>query len=70
MATADHAPSRPKSRKPFRLVKVGVRYCVLHDGVANEDDAACDFAENDVFLDHMEEARVCRFRELYRKERR
>lgn len=44
----------------MKLLKVGVRYCVRHHGIANEDDSACDFADNDA---------ACQFRELYRKAR-
>lgn len=43
--------------RTMRFTKVGVRYCVLHDGVANEDDASCDFARHD-------DTRACRFRQL------
>lgn len=46
----------------MRLVKVGVRYCLEHDGLANEDDDKCDFSCG--------WPGACRFRELYRKERR
>lgn len=54
---------------PWRLVKVGVRYCLTHDGVANEDDYACDFARSDA--DWLgDDPKGCRFRELYRKVRR
>jgi hypothetical protein len=41
-------------------VAVGVRYCVEHQGVANEDDQVCDFSRG--------EDRACRFRQLYRME--
>lgn len=49
-------------RSAMRLVKVGVRYCLAHDGVANEDDDKCDFSRG--------WPGRCVFRELYRKERR
>jgi hypothetical protein len=45
----------------FRLVKVGVRYCLTHNGLANEDDILCDFNRST--------RERCDFRELYRKER-
>lgn len=50
----------------YRLVKVGVRYCIEHDGIANEDDYDCDFRQEG----HATMGRVCDFRELYRKEKR
>ena len=50
----------------FRLVKVGVRYCLSHNGIANEGDHVCDFF--DPQRDDLPAA--CNFRELYRKERR
>ena len=52
----------------MKTIKVGVRYCVLHDGIANEDDYSCDFSHDD--HDGRDgEPRVCDFRELYRKVR-
>lgn len=48
----------------MKTVKVGVRYCLKHDGIANEDDSVCDFHR----IDGGEGG--CDFRELYRKERR
>lgn len=40
----------------MKFNKVGVRYCVRHHGIANEDMDDCDFS------DHEEGA--CRFRQL------
>jgi len=48
----------------YSLVDVGVRYCVTHDGIANEDDDVCDFSRHEVI------DRRCVFRALYRKVRR
>lgn len=42
-----------------RLIKVGVRYCVRHEGIANDDDTVCDF--------HGHDDTVCVFRCLYRR---
>lgn len=44
-----------------RLIEVGVFYCPLHAGVANEDDSMCDFCDDD---------NMCDLRPLYYKERR
>jgi hypothetical protein len=52
--------SADRGARGFRLVTVGVRYCLTHNGIANEDDYVCDFADGG----------ACNFRELYRKERR
>lgn len=59
---ASPAASRRTRRASYRFVTVGVRYCVMHHGIANEDDHACDFARG--------EDGACDFRQLYRKERR
>jgi hypothetical protein len=41
-------------------VQVGVRYCVNHDGVANEDDEYCDF--------YRDEPDPCDLRQLWYEE--
>lgn len=51
-------------RKGWQLVKVGVRYCVKHNGIANEDDHLCDFNRP------IGEIGACDFRQLYRREKR
>jgi hypothetical protein len=58
----DHRPVA--AARPWKLIKVGVRYCIKHDGVANEDDNQCDFGRID------DAETICVFRELYRKQRR
>jgi hypothetical protein len=40
----------------MKFNKVGVRYCIRHHGIANEDDTVCDFS-------HDETGR-CTFRQL------
>lgn len=43
-------------------VEVGVRYCPVHHGVANEDDDVCDFSRIDA------EESDCDFRDLFYEE--
>ena len=50
----------------LKRVQVGVRYCVNHEGIANEDMEVCDFADG-VAHDGLPVA--CAFRNLYRFER-
>lgn len=33
------------------LTQVGVLYCALHHGIANEDSRRCDWADDEVFDD-------------------
>jgi hypothetical protein len=48
-------------------VSVGVRYCLEHEGIANEDDEVCDFSSVRM-MRSSDEDRACRFRQLYRME--
>lgn len=42
----------------YERVEVGVRYCVAHHGIANEDDEVCDFTPDRQIED-------CDFRQLW-----
>lgn len=46
----------------YRFHAVGVRYCLAHHGIANEDMDECDFAVG--------ESGACKFRQLGYRARR
>ena len=48
--------------RQMRFNKVGVRYCIEHDGIANEDDDECDFGRPDPR--GLYEVKACKFRQL------
>lgn len=45
--------------------EVGVDYCLVHDGIRNEDDHRCDFAAHDDECDEDGEPRACRLVPMY-----
>lgn len=48
-------------------IEVGARYCVVHDGLMNDDDWVCDFSHADPEPNDEGEPRPCDGRVLYYK---
>ncbi len=50
-----------------KWIQVGVRYCVVHDGLMNDDDWVCDFAHDDDEPGTDGEPRPCHGKALFYK---